>query len=263
MLETLDEMGLQPSVIAGTSIGALLGGAYALGLPGRHIRAMAEETLGGRFDLARQVFAARSDPVQKLLRLLPVRSALLSSRALLDLLVPEFADLEFDDLQIPLKVTATDLSSQEAVLFECGALAPAIAASVAIPVLFQPVRHQGRVLVDGGLVNPLPFEVLADDVDITIAIDVSGASKLTDISAAPSAMEVALQSVQILQKSITRQKLAIKRPDIYIDVAGDRFGALEFWRPREILAAAAPLKDRLRRELDHVLETRRCGARTG
>ena len=75
LLMRIDEMGIRPSVIAGTSIGALLGATYALGMPGYRIRALAEETLGRRFDLARQLFAARSDPVQKLLRLLPIRSS--------------------------------------------------------------------------------------------------------------------------------------------------------------------------------------------
>ena len=252
-LETLDELGVRPAVIAGTSIGALLGAAYALGIPGRHIRAMAEETLGRRFDLVRQLFAARSDPVQKLLRLLPLRSALLNSGALLDLLVPEIGERRFDELETALKVVATDLASHEAVVLETGALRPAVAASIAIPVLFSPVKHDGRLLVDGGLVNPLPFELIAGDVDVTIAIDVSGASKTTEFDGDPSAIEVAMQSVQILQKSITRQKLEVRRPDIYIDVDVDRFGALEFWRPREILAAAAPVKEQLKRQLERVL----------
>ena len=253
VLEALDELGLRPALIAGTSIGALLGAAYALGLPGKHIRATAEETLGRRFDLIRQLFAARSDPVQKLLRLLPMRSALLNSAALLDLLVPELGDRQFADLSLPLKVVATDLTSHEAVVIDSGALRPAVAASIAIPVLFSPVKHDGRILVDGGLVNPLPFELLGAEVDITIAIDVGGVSKLWEPDAEPSAIEVAMQSVQILQKSITRQKLGIRRPDIYIDVDVDRFGALEFWKPREILAAAAPVKEQLKRQLDRVL----------
>ena len=253
VLETLDEMGLRPSVIAGTSIGALIGATYATGMSGRQIRAMAEETLGRRFDLVRQLFAARSDPVQKLLRLLPLRSSLLNPVALLDLLVPELAERQFADLSIPLKVVATDLASHDTVVLESGSIRQAVAASIAIPVVFSAVRHDGRVLVDGGLVNPLPFELLTGAVDVTIAIDVSGASKALEVGAELSAIEVAMQSVQILQKSITRQKLAHTRPDIYIDVDVDRFGALEFWRPREILEAAAPVKAQLKRQLARVL----------
>src|SRR5262249_32679239 len=98
VLEVLDELGLRPRIVAGTSIGALVGAAYALGLPAYRIRATVEEMLGDRFDLMRQLFAARSDPVQKVLRLLPVRSALLDAEALLERLVPELDDRDFHDL---------------------------------------------------------------------------------------------------------------------------------------------------------------------
>ena len=95
MLEALEELGLAPCTIAGTSIGAIFGAAYASGMNSRDLRAHVEETLGARFDLVRQLFAARSDPVSKLLKLLPVRGALLSPEALLDLLLPSFVPLEF------------------------------------------------------------------------------------------------------------------------------------------------------------------------
>src|SRR5262245_30562990 len=65
VLEVLDELGIRPKIVAGTSIGALIGATYALGLPAFRIRATVEEMLGDRFDLMRQLFAARSDPVQK------------------------------------------------------------------------------------------------------------------------------------------------------------------------------------------------------
>src|SRR5690606_35692108 len=145
-----------PILIAGPSIGALYGAAYASGLNAVQIRAYTEEILGRRFDLVRQLFAARSEPVQRLLRVLPVRSSLLNSATLLDLLYPDQVARDFADLQIPLKVVATDLSSQEAAILDSGPLRPAVAASIAIPVLFSPVLIDGKVLVDGGLVNPLP-----------------------------------------------------------------------------------------------------------
>ena len=252
-LEVLDELGLRPTVIAGTSIGALMGAIYALGMPGYRIRALVEETLGNRLDLVRQLFAARSDPVQKVLRLLPLRSSLLNPQALLDLLAPELGERHFSDLSIPLKVVATDLRQREAVVIEHGVLKPAVAASIAIPLLFTPVTLGERTLVDGGLVNPLPFDLIAGSADVTIAIDVSGAAKQADDDTRFTAMDVMMQSLQILEKSITRQKLNYQRPDIYIDVDLDGFGALEFWRPRQILEAAAPVKDTLRRQLQRML----------
>ena len=253
VLEVLDELGLKPKAIAGTSIGALFGAAYAAGLSAKHIRAIAEETLGGRFDLLRQLFAARSEPVQKVLRLVPLRSSLLNPASLLDLLVADLLPNDFSDLEIPLKVVATDFEMREAVILSEGPLRPAIAASIAIPVIFSPVRLGGRTLVDGGLVNPLPFELVAGDADITIAVDVSGVATNPGGGRRQSAVDVLMRSVQILEKSITREKLKSLQPDIYIDVSVEKFNALEFYRPREILAAAAPAKTALRRQLERII----------
>ena len=251
-LEVLDEFGLRPTMIAGTSIGALVGAAYALGLPGYRLRALMEETLGNRFELARQLFAARSEPVQHLMRLFPLRSSLLAPEALLQRMLPELDGRTFADLTIPLKVVATDLAAHAPVVIETGPLRRAVAASIAIPLVFSPVREGDRVLVDGGLVNPLPFDLL-ERADITIAIDVSGASKPAQLGPRPPALEVLIRSIQIMEKSITNQKLAYRRPDIYLDIELDAFNALEFWRAREIIAAAAPVKDKLRRELERML----------
>mgnify|MGYP001305617811 CR=1 FL=1 len=256
VLEVLDELGLKPRIIAGTSIGALIGAAYALGLPALRIRAMFEETLSNRFDLARQLFAARSDPVQRVMRLLPLRSSLLSPETLLGLLAPEFDNRTFADLAIPLKVVATDLVTREPVVFEHGPLRRAVAASIAIPLLFSPVNEGARVLVDGGLVNPLPFDLLTGAADITVAIDVSGVSKDAQYGQRPSAIDVLIHSIQIMEKSITLQKLKWLRPDIYIDVDLDGFHALEFWRAQDILKSAEPVKDALCRQLRRVLAAR-------
>lgn len=251
-LEVLDELNLRPTMIAGTSIGALVGAAYALGLPAYRLRAIMEETLGNRFDLARQLFAARSQPVQHLMRLVPLRTSLLAPEALLQRLLPELDGRTFADLTIPLKVVATDLAAHSAVVIETGSLRRAVAASIAIPLVFSPVQDGERVLVDGGLVNPLPFDLLAP-ADITIAIDVSGASKPAELGQRPTALDVLIRSIQIMEKSITNQKLTHSRPDIYLDIELDQFNALEFWRARDILEAAAPIKDKLRRQLTRVL----------
>ena len=85
MLEVFDELGLKPKIIAGTSIGAIFGAAYASGLSARLIRAHTEEVLSQRFDIARQLLSARSEPMLKILNILPVRSSLLKPEALLEL----------------------------------------------------------------------------------------------------------------------------------------------------------------------------------
>jgi NTE family protein len=264
-LEVFDELGIKPTMITGTSIGALFGAAYASGLSAAFIRASTEETLSRRFDMVRQLFAARSDPVQKLLKLLPMRHALLNPEALLDLVLPTQVARDFAQLSIPLQLVATDLNSQSAHVMSTGSLRDAIAASIAIPVIFQPVQRGGFTLVDGGLVNPLPFDLLGDDIDISVAIDVTGASSSdVQVSAQPTAMLVAAQSLQILQKSITIEKMRSRQPDVYIDVQLDKYNALEFHKAADILKAAGPAKEALKRQLGRVLaaETLPVPART-
>jgi NTE family protein len=253
MLEVFDELGIKPKVIAGTSIGALYGAAYASGMSAAEVRARTEETLARRFDLVRQLFAARSEPARKLLRLVPLRSPFLNPATLLELVLPGKVATDFADLEIPLKVVATDLASHEAAVLTEGPLRPSIAASIAIPVVFSPVVIGGRTLADGGLANPLPFDLIDGAADLTVAIDVGGTSTELELGPKPSAIEVVVQSLQILQKSITRERLRYRQPDIYIEVAVGRFAALEFYKFHEILAAAAPAKAALKRQLARVL----------
>jgi NTE family protein len=253
MLEVLDELGIRPKVIAGTSIGALFGAAYAAGMSAKQIRAMAEETLGARYDLLRQLFAARSHPVQKLLNLLPLRSAFLNPEAVIEMLLPSRMPKTFKGLDIPLRVVATDLGARATVVLSEGDLAPAIAASIAIPVVFSPVVIGGRTLVDGALINPLPYDLVDGEADLTVAIDVGGAAGQADAGPASSAIGVMMTSINILEKSITREKLKYRKPDIYVEVELDRFHVLEFYRPAEILAAAEPAKQALRSQLTRML----------
>ena len=253
MLEALEELQVRPVVIAGTSIGAVFGAAFAAGLSASLIRAHTEETLGQRFEFVRQLLSARADPIQRLFNVLPLRSALLNPDTLLELLLPSRMPRDFADLSIPLEVVATDFYAQGPVVLKHGPLRPAIAASMALPAIFQPVMIEGRPLMDGGLVNPLPFDLIAGRADVTVAIDVSGATREPNGNAGPRAMEAVFAATQILQRSIVREKLKASQPDIYIDVDVYAFHALEFHRFRDVLAAAAPAKEALKRQLARVL----------
>jgi len=253
MLEVFDELGLKPKVIAGTSIGALFGAAYASGLSARLIKAHTEEMLSQRFGIARYLLSARSEPVFKFLNVLPLRSSLLEPGVLLDLMLPSKVARDFADLAIPLKVVATDFYAQEQMVIDQGDLRTAVAASMALPALFTPVTRDGRVLMDGGLVNPLPFDVLNGAADVTVAIDVSGASLGPGKRLQPTAFAALVSSSQILQRSIVREKLKAQQPDIYIDVEVDEFHVLEFHRFEQVLTAAGRAKEQLKRQLDRVL----------
>jgi len=249
-------------VIAGTSIGAVFGAAYASGLSAGLIRAHVEEALSQRFDIVRQLLSARSEPVLKILNFLPIRSALLKPESLLELMLPSGVARDFAHLEIPLKIVATDYYAQEQAILTEGSLRTAVAASIALPALFTPVTVNGRMLMDGGLVNPLPFDVLNGEADVTVAIDVSGAPVAPGKRPHPSAFTALMSSSQIMQRTIVREKLKVQQPDVYIDVEVDAYYVLDFHRFKQILAAAAPAKEQLRRQLDRVLASQTLEAET-
>lgn len=250
MLEALDEMGIKPVAIAGTSIGAIFGAAYASGLSAREIRAHCDVILGERLGLLRELFAARAGSI---LGLFSSRSALLDPAALLELLMPRNLALDFAGLTIPLEVVASDFYAQEPVVFASGPLRHAVAASMALPVIFQPVMHEGRALIDGGLCNPLPFDLLRGKADIVIAIDVSGTPVPSDKRAHPSATEALWATAFIFERTIIREKLRSEAPDIFIEAGTGHFQVLDFLRFHDILAAAQPAKERFKLQLARVL----------
>jgi len=253
-LEVLEDLGLPPTRIAGTSIGAIFGAGAAAGLSAKYMRAHVEELLSERYALIRQLFSARPRPVDRLFNLFPMRAALLDAEVLLDLLLPSRLPATIEELRVPMSIVATDFYAQEAVVLTQGSLTRAIAASIALPVIFSPVQIDGKSLLDGGLVDPLPFELVKDRTDLTIAVDVSGAARQpADNNTGPRALEALFSASQILQKSIIREKLRSHRPDILVDAASEGIGVLDFHKYREILAAAEPARDALKRQLERVL----------
>lgn len=254
VLEAFDEMGLRPKVIAGVSIGAVFGAAYASGLSGKEIREHASEVLKKRFDLVRDLVSARAKVERRLWNPLSIGSAFLAPAKLLDVILPTRIARDFAHLDIPLKIVASDFYAQEPEIFSAGPLRQAIAASIALPVLFEPVIVEGRVLIDGGLVNPLPFDIIAGEADVTVAIDVSGSPLPRAGRQTPKAWEALFASSFIFERTIIKEKLRSRQPDVYIDAGTSRYQILDFLKIDEILAAAAPAKERFKAQLARVLE---------
>ena len=255
VLEAFDALGVKPDIISGTSIGAIYGAAYAAGLDARLIRAHTEEALSQRLDLMRQVLSSRPDPMAWFMRVLPVPPALLDPLALLKALLPSSVPETFAGLKTPLRIVACDLYAQAPVVLDAGNLRAAMAASMTLPVLFAPIKVGGRVMVDGGLVNPLPFDVLLADCDITVAVDVSGGlpPDRNEADQGPSSLEVLSAASQILQRSIVREKLRNKQPDLLLECPVGAFSVIDFHRWKEVLAAADPMRDSVKRQIDRLL----------
>jgi len=253
MLEAFDELGLRPKVIAGTSIGAVIGAAYASGLSAREIRAQMQEVLSVRFDLLRDLFTARARTLPRMSRFFSPLNAVLSSEALLDVIYPSRVARDFSELQIPLKIVATDFYALEAVVFDSGSLRQAVAASMALPAIFEPIVIDNRAFIDGGLVNPLPFDLVREGTDYTVAIDVSGVPVPAPDRAHPTATEALFAASFIFERTIIREKLKTQQPDILIQAGTSHFQLFDVWRVDDILAAAEPAKQELKTKLQRLL----------
>jgi NTE family protein len=253
MLEAFDELGVRPSVIAGASIGAIYGAAYASGISGRDLREHTRFILSRRFGLARNLFTATAQPFHRLVSVLGARSAILDAAAVLDLILPAGVARDFSDCGTPLKIVASDFYDQEPIVFTEGPLRPAIAASMALPVIFQPVVVGGRVFIDGGLTNPLPFDLLMGEADIVVAVDVSGAPVADPTRTMPTVLEALFASAFLFERSIIKEKLKCAQPDILISAGTSRYQVLDFLKFDEILAASKPAKEKLKRRLARIL----------
>lgn len=252
ILETFDELGIRPVMIAGTSIGAIFGGAYAAGLTAKEIGERAREFMSNPAGLLRKLFSGGPRDWMELWSLRPFSAALMNAEKFLEIVFPEASEADMGKLKIPFRATATDYREQSLVVIEEGSLGKAVAASMALPSLFRAVEYQGRVLADGGLINPLPYDLLQPESRFAVAIDVTGHARLRD-DRPPGALEAMLASSQIMQNAIVHEKLKRIRPDILIRPAVETIRVLEFYRINEILEASAPSREQLKRELDRVL----------
>ncbi|SFV35532.1 patatin-like phospholipase family protein [Hyphomicrobium facile] len=253
MIEAFDELGIKPDAIAGTSIGAVYAAGYASGLSGRELRDHTRFILSQRFGLIRDLFINTAQPFQRLLSVFGARNAILDPFVVLDVILPKQVKETFADCEIPLKIVASDFYDQEPKVFTEGPLRRAVAASMALPVLFQPVVLDGRAFIDGGLTNPLPFDLLLPETDIVVAIDVSGSPVPDPRRVAPTAFAALFSSAFLFERSIVKEKLKISQPDILISAGTSQFQVLDFLKCDDILAAAQPAKERLKQQLSRVL----------
>ena len=155
MLEALDELGVRPVCVAGTSIGAVIGVLYCGGIPGRTLREMIERIEGLEDTSAPPI----GQPLFEWLEFIAPQfhgRGLIRAQGLISSLFESISAVRFNQLAIPLRVVTADFWTREEVVWDAGALRPAVEASMALPGLLAPVVHGGRVLVDGGAVNPVP-----------------------------------------------------------------------------------------------------------
>ncbi|WP_018388625.1 patatin-like phospholipase family protein [Ancylobacter sp. FA202] len=252
VLEALDDLGLRPTAMAGASIGALFASVYAAGMPARDIRHLVTHTLKNRGEVMKRLLAARVGRISDLFGAGLGNPVLIDAERFIGGFMPEAVPETFEELSIPLQVVATDYWERCERTFAGGPIRPAVAASLAIPGLIRPVQLDGHTLVDGGAVNPLPFDLLRARADVVIAVDITGGHG-TEMRGVPAPFEAMFATLQIMASSIVGEKLKSGAPDILIRPNVNDFRVLDFFRAAAILKAAEPVKDEVKRRLEAVL----------
>ncbi len=255
VLEAFDELGVKPARIAGCSIGAIIGAAYAAGLSGRELREHALSTFRDRARVIARLLDCRVGKLADLVRGLG-NPVLIDGERLLDLFWPEAVPDRFEELAIPFTAIAADYHRHSVVMLHDGPLTPAVAASLAIPGLVRPVALGGRVLIDGGAIDPLPYRELLAPSRIVLAVDVSAPMTEPGEARIPGAMEALVGASQILTRTLVQRLIEQEPPDILIRAGADGVGGLDFFKAKTILAAAEPIKEEVKRALERALESR-------
>jgi NTE family protein len=249
MLEVFDELGLKPSIIAGSSMGALVGAAYACGMTAKDMRVQTEKILSNRMGAARYVFGTRGSKIGDIFSLQGLLSLHFHGEKLVDLALPDSLPKNIEDTAIPLRIITTDFERMEERVISKGNMVQAIAASIAIPGVISGPKIEGHIHVDGGVTNPVPFNHVREGMDIVVAIDVTGQPKAFARSH-PTNMELAVGSILIMFNQLAELRRAASPPDIYIRPEVANFSTREFFKPREIFEAASLSKDKLKRSLE-------------
>jgi NTE family protein len=253
VIRALEQAGICPDLVCGTSIGALVGAAYAAG----ELDRLEQWVLGMRF----------SDVVAFMD--VTLSGGLVKGERLMGFLRRNFVDRPVEELAMPFAAVATSLQSGAELWLRRGSTLDAVRASIALPGLFTPVLREGSVLVDGGLVNPVPVSLArAMGADVVIAVDLSsdilgrhlrtdttleapvGAvgnwirklrdnlgtvlpAQLRDEPAMPSMLEVLASSINIMQVRISRSRMAGEPPDLLVAPRLAHLGLLDFHRAKE------------------------------
>lgn len=251
VIEVLDEYGIRPTLVVGASIGALIGAATAAGMRGAEIRDHALAAVGRKSEILNRLWSLRPTHISEVVTG-GFRFGQFNLERILRAFLPDSLPQTFEELQIPLKVVASDYYGQCECLCETGDLFPALAASAALPAVFRPVSLGGRVLIDGGLWNPVPFDHIAGRADITIGVDVIG-QPLAGTADLPGGIDTLYGATQLTMRSIVNLKLEKGPPDIFLRPDVGRFRVLDFLKAGEVLAGSAGIRDELKRALDEKL----------
>ena len=233
VIKALKEAGIPVHLVAGTSMGALVGACYAIDGEIAHVEEI-----------------ARASNLRKIAQLLDPKFSLISmgflrGKRVENFLKPIIGDVTIDKCKIPYAAVATDIFTATEVVIQQGSLLKAVRASISIPVVFVPLKHEGRFLVDGGILNPVPADVARSmGATFTIAVNVlnnprkrrqSGLLGTQKPGKPPGMMNTLVQSIYIMEYEITRA--SILKADIIIEPDVSNIEPYAFHRGPEAIDA--------------------------
>lgn len=232
LLKCLDRHQLKPSVISGSSMGAIIGALYARGLSGEEIESRIRTMVIHPGEKWKSIFRRRAHLLNwiRVLRPEKGKSGLVTPEGLFQHLFDELLDVSFEDLDIPFVACACDFHSAEEVALKEGELLPALRASIAIPGAFAPIELGGRLLLDGGLVNNVPLSML-EGCDKRIACNVISAPSVK----APTTSEVINGGLTIMVVHMTRKALQEHPADFILNIDTDAINAMDLLKIDEAL----------------------------
>jgi len=218
-IEVLEARGYEITSIAGCSMGAIVAGMYAAGKL-KDLKAWFE-------DMTRKRMLELTDFSLG-------KSHLVKGEKIMDALGELIPDYQIENLRIPLAIVATDMNSGTEVVFRSGDLNRAIRASFSIPMVLKPVQDEQRLLMDGGICNPLPLNrVYREHGDILVSVNVS--APWVQVQEPLNSLTVLDQvaDVMIFQHCELMKQLC--PPDVSVDIAINQFGSFDYNRADEII----------------------------
>jgi len=276
VLRALEQEGIRPDYVAGCSMGAMVGAAFAAG------------------NIEKLETWALSLDWKRIVRLLDVglQGGLIKGERLLEFFHGQFVECQFDELAIPFATLATDLATGREIWLREGKVSDAVRASCTVPGLFAPVMREGRYLIDGSVVNPVPVSLCrAMGADIVIAVSLSSqvsgrvmrehrsaaprrerqqrllnmllprhrdehraASQDADTPPQPAMLDTVLGAIEIMQARIARSRLAGEPPDVLITPHLGQMGSYEYHRAALAIAEGRDAVTRILPTIGPVLE---------
>ena len=237
VIQVLEEAGIKPNLVVGTSAGSLVASLYASGKTGAQLQQVAEAMEEATFtDWTLPLFGR----------------GMLRGDGLARYVNAQVAGRVIEDMPLPLGIVATDLNSGRGALFQRGDTGTAVRASSAVPAIFEPVKIAGHEYVDGGLVSPVPVHYARQmGAELVIAVDISSAP---EGNPADDTLQILLQTFAIMGKSINKYEL--RAADLVVRTALNGVKSADFAARRRAIEAGRLAMRQLLPQLKQAIEAR-------